>query len=290
MEEEIANLSGVKKVHRFIGKPIVFQIKNQDVNAYIVGFDRDDPIAGPQKMSSGSSDPQEGEIVIDRVLAKNKKLGLDDSIEIFGRTFKIVGIADGANMFLFQFSFINQSEALELFGQPGFSNFLLVETESVESTKEEINKMGGTEAWTRGDFVDKNRRLIDEVFLPIIKVLIAICTLVGTAVIGLTIYTSTIEKSREFGVIKAIGGSNFQIYRIIFEQALIAGVVGYFIGVGLTFLLLGIIPDLVPTFVTTLRLEDLLRVFLLSMAMSILASYIPVRRILSIDPAEVFRS
>lgn len=290
--EEIKNISGVKEVNRFIGRPVSYSLKGKDVNSFIVGYDTDKGIGGPQKIIAGHASPKEDQIVVDRVLARNHNLGVGDFIDLLGKKFEIVGIADGANMFLFQFSFINQQEAINLLKLGNLTNFFLVKVQSgqIETVRTEINKIDGVEANTRTEFVTKNRKVIDEVFIPIIQVLIGISILVGTAVIGLTIYTSTIEKSREFGVVKALGASNWQIYRIIFEQSLISGVIGYFVGVGFTYLALWAIPNFVAVFITVTRVEDLLLVFFIALFMSVVASYMPVRRIVSIDPALVFKS
>lgn len=291
-QDQIKAVSGVDQVYRFIGKPATFQIKGKDVNAYIIGFNADDGIANPKKIIAGKAKPGLGEAIIDKVMADSKGLNLDDTINIFDKSFKIVGISSGTNMFLFQFIFVSQEEAINLLKIQNFTNFFLVTVEpgEIDHVQEEINKIEGVEAMTKSEFVEKNRRQIDEVFLPIISVLILISVLVGTAVIGLTIYTATVEKSREFGVLKALGASNLQIYRIIFEQALISGLVGYVVGVGLTKALVTIIPNFVAVFVTYIRYQDLIGVFVLAMFMSLVASYIPVQRIVHIDPAEVFKS
>ncbi len=54
--------------------------------------------------------------------------------------------------------------------------------------------------------------------------------LVGIVVVAQTLYTSAMEHIKEFGTVKAIGGSNWDIYRILGEQALIAAVVGFALG------------------------------------------------------------
>ena len=54
--------------------------------------------------------------------------------------------------------------------------------------------------------------------------------LVGIVVVAQTLYTSAVEHVKEFGTVKAIGGSNWDIYRILGEQALIAAVVGFGLG------------------------------------------------------------
>lgn len=291
-EAKIQAISGVEKIYRFIGKPTNFQVKGKDVNSYIIGFDPTEKVAGPQKIIAGRGDPGTDEIVIDTVMAQSKHLSVGDNLEIFGRSFKIIGISQGSNMFLFQFAFINRAQAVKLLQIPDFTNFFLVKTEKgqAEYVKDQIDKIQGIEAFTKSEFVDKNRRQIDEIFLPIISVLIAISVLVGTAVIGLTIYTATVEKSREFGVLKALGASNMQIYRVIFEQSLVSGLIGYIIGVVFTKIIVTAIPHFVAVFITYIRYQDLAWVFVLAMTMSFLASYIPVQRIVRIDPAEVFKS
>ena len=52
----------------------------------------------------------------------------------------------------------------------------------------------------------------------------------GIVVVAQTLYTSAVEHVKEFGTVKAIGGSNWDIYRILGEQALIAAVVGFALG------------------------------------------------------------
>lgn len=290
--EQVREIAGVEEAHKFLGRPLQLSLKGEDTNVYIVGFDTSDPITGPKKIVEGSANPKQGEIVVDRVLAKNHNLVLGDFVEIFDKTFKIVGIADGANMFVFQFSFVNLEDAKEIFNTGELFTYYLLKVEPSQKQEviDQVNEIDGVSAYTKDDFVDKNKRFIDEVFLPIITVLVLISIFVGTTVIGLTIYTATIEKSREFGVIKALGASNMQVYRVIFEQALVSGAIGYVLGVGLTYFLLWLIPNYAPSFVTVTLLSDITLVLGISLLMSIVASYTPVRRIVKIDPALVFKS
>ncbi len=54
--------------------------------------------------------------------------------------------------------------------------------------------------------------------------------LVGIVVVAQTLYTSTMEHIKEFGTVKAIGGGNGDIYRILGKQATIAAVAGFVAG------------------------------------------------------------
>src|SRR3989344_7584310 len=124
----------------------------------------------------------------------------------------------------------------------------------------------------------------------IIFVLVLVSIAVGIAVIGLTIYTSTIEKAREYGVLKAIGLRNRQLYNVVIQQALITGVIGFVVGTGLAFGLGVSIGKYVPQFVSQIWCFDVVWILALTLLMSTLAAYIPIRRLARIDPAEVFRA
>lgn len=290
--KQIESVPGVANAHKFLGKPVQFSIKENNVNAYIVGYDTEDPVTGPQNIVEGTAKIGRGEIIVDKVLARNNNLVLGDLVEIFGKTYKVAGVEEGANMFVFQFSFITKEDAKQIFNSGDFFTYYLLKTKPglENSVIGEINQIPGVSAFTSKEFVDKNKSFIDEVFLPIITVLVIISIFVGTTVIGLTIYTATIEKAREFGVLKALGASNLQVYRIIFEQALVSGVIGFILGVGLTYFLLWLIPYYAASFVTVTLVSDIAWIFVVSLGMSIVASYTPVRRIVKIDPALVFKS
>jgi len=112
---------------------------------------------------------------------------------------------------------------------------------------------------------------------------------VGLAVAGLTIYTATVEKSREYGILKAEGFTNSFLYRVVFEQSLITGFLGFMLGAGLTLLVAPIAQDTVPQFVVFVRWQDILGIAGVTLLMALIAAYIPIRRMASIDPVTVFK-
>lgn len=114
-----------------------------------------------------------------------------------------------------------------------------------------------------------------------------LCCLVAIVVVAQTLYTSTVEHLREFGTVKAIGGSNWDIYRIIGRQALLAAVFGFVLGYVPARLFEPLIEKadlrlLVPT-------ELSLTVFVGTVALCLLAAAVSVRKVANIDPALVFR-
>jgi putative ABC transport system permease protein len=109
-------------------------------------------------------------------------------------------------------------------------------------------------------------------------------------VVGITIYTATVERVQEYGVLKAIGASAGQLFRIVLAQSAIVGVTGFAIGVPLTVGVNRLAERYVPEFVTLVLAGDVAAVFVAAVGMALLASLIPVRRLAGIDPASVFRA
>ena len=112
--------------------------------------------------------------------------------------------------------------------------------------------------------------------------------LVGIVVVAQTLYTSAVEHVKEFGTVKAIGGSNFDIYRILGEQALLAALVGFVLGAGLSFAMRPLMAKLFLTVLITPGFTA--AVFVGTVLMCLGAAMLSFRRVAGIDPALVFRA
>lgn len=284
-------LPGVAEARPFLGRQVAFQVNGREVTTFLVGYDRAGG-SGPVKLVEGRHVAGAGEIVLDRVFARSIGRSLGDELTILGQPLKVVGISTDGNVMVYQFSFVDLGQLREMLRSQQVNNYYLVsisENADTEQVRRSINAISGIQASTAAEFRDVNRRLVDEAFLPIIIVLVAVGIIIGIAVIGLTIYTGTIEKTREYAVLKAVGASNWRLYRIILEQAMIAGVLGYVVGVALAFGTMAVAQRTVPAFITDTRVADLALVLALALGMAAVASYVPLRRLLAIDPAIVFK-
>jgi putative ABC transport system permease protein len=232
-------------------------------------------------------------VVVDRVFAQEAGVGVGDTISVLGRRLVIQHVEPGGNP-LFEIAFLNGEDAAELLRTDGFVNFFLVVAEPgadvAELSSRAVAAVPGSRARTAAQFADATRELVNQGFLPVVGVLVGIGFAVGGAVIALTIYTATVEKARDFGVLKAIGASERFVYAIVVRQSLSIGVVGAALGVGASAVVATLVKDRVPEFVTDLRPLDAAGVFAIALLVSAVAALVPVRRISRIDPATVFRA
>ncbi|EKD78949.1 MAG: hypothetical protein ACD_41C00221G0003 [uncultured bacterium] len=290
--DQLRTIAGVSDVQALIGNRVVLDIAGAEVTTRVIGFDTEANIGGPVELVDGTALPQTGEIVIDEIMSREYDLALGDPLTIKDKTFTIVGIAVGGP--LFQQSYVTQADARALFNLQELTNFFIVsitDEAATETVLEDIETaVPGVDAQTTAEFATNNEKEIMDKFVPIIFVLVFIGFIVGVVIISLTIYTATLEKIREYGVLKAIGAPNIYLYRVVFVQSAMAGGMGFGLGVIVTFFTSDLVRNIEPMFVTLLKWQDVMSVAGLTLGMIVLAAYIPLRRVMKIDPAIVFKA
>ena len=120
-----------------------------------------------------------------------------------------------------------------------------------------------------------------------------IALMVGAVGIVTTLYTSVTERTREIGTIKALGAGNSFVLTMFLAEAMLIGVVGATCGAGLGILggyalmarFVSERPNLVPVF----RAEDLAFVWVITVALSLVAGLYPAWRAARISPMMALR-
>ena len=292
LDDELTKIKGVESAKPFNARRLAVSANGQDFQLYIVAYNSADESGKPAKVVQGKSIPAAGEIIVDR--SQSKKIKIGDSLDAAGQRLKVVGFSEGGDLIITSFAFTPPDELDKIQKLPNSVNNFWVSVSSGADINGVIRNIESAfpnvSAVTRDQFVRSNTKIVSDSFLPVILVLVLVSIAVGVAVIGLTIFTSTIEKAREYGVLKAIGLKNRQLYGIVIQQALIVGVIGFVVGTGLAFGLGASIGKYVPQFVSQIQFFDVVWILALTLLMSALAAYIPIRRLARIDPAEVFRA
>jgi len=264
------------------------------MDMHFVGFDPEKGIAGPIKMVEGKGKPGPGEVIVDKALVKRYDVHLNDIISAGGKRWTVVGVSEGGDFVVSMTVFVSLEEAQTTLRMENLATFIGIQladgVNPDEFAAETEKQIPQAVAFTRAEFTAATREIILGNILPILLVVLVLAFIVGLAISGLTIYTATIEKGREYGIIKAVGFKNSYLYRLVFEQALVTGALGFVIGVSLTLIAGPLLIRLAPQFVTLVRWQDMLVVFGATIVMSLVSGYIPVRRLAAIDPVEAFKA
>lgn len=113
--------------------------------------------------------------------------------------------------------------------------------------------------------------------------------IVGTVVVGQILYSSVTDHLKEFGTMKAMGSSDWFIYRIILEQALWMALLGYLPGMGLC-LSLGAWTMNAQAIQILIKPITAAGVFLVTVTMCSGAAVFAIQKVTRLDAALVFKS
>lgn len=261
--------------------------------AYIIGLPEKASLGSPWNVSLGRGLPEEGEAVMDRSVAEKSGVGVGDDIEILGEEFEVVGLTEETSSLTNSIAFISDDDFENMRNSADTFSFLLVkvqERQSPEVVAERIEKtMRDVTAQTRLQFAGQERKVIKDMSTDIITIMNLIGFLIGLAVMALTVYTSTLSRRREYGMLKALGARNKDLYLTVLAQAIISVVLGFVFGLVVTISLTLVLP--LTSFNLTLEIspESLLKVGIFSLVIATFSAAIPIRQIAGLDPAMVFR-
>ena len=110
---------------------------------------------------------------------------------------------------------------------------------------------------------------------------------VGVVVVAQTLYTSTMEHIKEFATVKAIGGTNRDIYAILGKQAAIAAVAGFALGSVLSYGLRPVMAGIDLKLI--IAPQTAACVFVGTLVLCVGAAALSFRKVARLDPAIVFR-
>ena len=122
-----------------------------------------------------------------------------------------------------------------------------------------------------------------------ILLMTVISFIVGLSISGQTFYTFILENLDKFGALKAIGAKNYELIVMIIFQAGFTALTGYGFGVGLCTLMIALAKLRLPNYASTITYTNLAIAFFMVLIITAVSSYIGIRRVLKIEPFDVFR-
>ena len=264
----------------------------------VVGFDLDGGIGGPWNVVAGSiADLRMPDaIMLDRIYAE--KLGVDrigQTAEIAGIRARIVGFTDGIRAFTqspYIFTSLKTARRYAHFDD-NQTTYLVVRAAPGADRAALLSKLRAalpvTDVWPAGTFSSMTSRywlLTTGAGLALI-VGAGLGIVVGIAIVAQTLYAATVERLSEYATLVAIGAPNSYLNQIVLRQGLISGVFGYAIGIAVAFVAVLAAADSTASLVLPWDLA--LEVAFVALVMCVIASFVAIHKIKTIDPTTVFR-
>lgn len=297
---DVEAIAGVKEAHPITGFWVIYGPKGNKFPVLLLVYDT---LGGPTHIIDGHAIRSGKDVVIDIGLAKRFNLKPGDPFVISEFEFHIAGITSGSSALFSTFAYVNYDGLIDLLLEsqiaPDISTFPLVSFLLVEldknadpaTVRESIERrISVVDVFTPQQLANKDKQLGEELFGPIMGVLISLSYVIGMLVIGLIIYSDVSARRRNFGVMKALGFRLSHIARGVLAQTLMLVVVAIPLGVFFAYLVAEAIEWSMPVYlVHVFDVTGLWRTFIGVMVMTMLGSLLPLRVIARTDPMLAFQ-
>jgi putative ABC transport system permease protein len=293
--ERVRQVAGVAEAVGVLYANAGVEVGDTLVFSYIFGTDPDAPFGGPWSLVEGTANLAPNEVVIDHVLAGRHGLGLGDTVNILGHDLTIAGLSEGTFGIATSIAFVNKTALARLMDvPPQAASYVLIQpdpTVDPETLAERLRAAApDANLMTQADFVASDQEMIRQMGVDVVRAMNMVAYAIGLLVIGLTIYTATLERAREYGVLKAIGADNRRLLSIVFAQAFAGTGLGYLVGVGLAYGTAALVSRLFPEMMVLIEPGQLLREIPILALITALAALLPIGRVTRLDPMVVFRA
>ena len=208
----------------------------------------------------------------------------------------IVGISKVAMSSLFGLPtlYTTYNRAIQYIPNPRYTvSYVLVEPKTpgdIPRIKKQVEALGYL-AMTKDEFMQRSISFyIYQTGMGTNLLIMTVITFfVGLSISGQTFYTFILENLERFGALKALGTKDSELVGMILFQATFTALTGYGLGVGLCTLFIYIAKVRLPSYFATITYTNLLLALGMVLIIDAVSSYAGVRRVLRIEPFEIFR-
>jgi ABC-type antimicrobial peptide transport system permease subunit len=234
------------------------------------------------------------QIMLGRLMADNLNIDVGDTIEVMSSRFRVVGIYESGTGFMELGGIVSLRDGQTISGKPRKVGLYMVKVKDPSQAQEVVEMINarfpevhaaltGEFAEQMPDFEASNAMMAGISFLAI---------MVGGVGVMNTMLMSVLERTREIGVLRALGWRRSRILRMIMTEALLLGVFGAIAGILIAFGL-GDLLIRAPMLGDLLELKWESDIFInaisLAIFLGVLGGFYPAFRATRLQPVEALR-
>ena len=301
VEEHMGPLNSADGLRQNSASPLVFAqarpvIRGKPSKAIVVGY-RPGKLGGPKYVLEGRMfdksefDNYSPEYVppLQVVVDEKMKLEIGERIVIGGKELKVVGKVKSL-MFVLDtpllFMDVRTAQYVLLGSYPRVNMMIAKAAENIAATDVAKHLQN---AWTIE--VRTLQQTIDDIIdyyvvspMRAVTFLRVMLWLAAGILVGMITYVTTLEKTQEIGVLKAIGASNMYVMQLILKQVILISVIGVLCGLILAFIFAAVAPIFV-----SIHLLESITVAVISFIVCCFSGYLAARKAVAVDPMLAFR-
>lgn len=225
-----------KMPHVTVVSPVIWQIATGGGLEVIDGIDIKtfQALGGPFQYLSGGPFRGPDDVLVDDYIARQKQVKVGNSMTILNHAFRVCGIIEngrGAR------KFVPMETLQDLLGAANKASVFYVKLDNpanAEQVVKAVKSQPGMETYSvlsTQDYLSMMTPSNLPGFRPFIGVVIGVSVIIGFLVIFQAIYTAVMERTREIGILKAMGASKLYIVNVVLRETLLLAVGGIIVGV-----------------------------------------------------------
>lgn len=193
------------------------------------------PFAGPD------------DVIVDEYYARQNELKVGGQMELMNRNWRVAGIVEAGKLSRI---FVDMKVLQDLTGATGKLSQIYVKLDDSAATAGVIAKLKAALPDYNIYSTEELVSLISVNNIPGLKafiaVIISLAIIIGFLVVFLSMYTAVLERTREIGILKAIGASPSYVLSVLLRETVILAIAGSFVGILLSYATRWTIHSLIP--------------------------------------------
>jgi putative ABC transport system permease protein len=279
--DQISRMPGVAAV-----APVLIVVDTRNFNViYGIQYQRFTALSDGFTFLDGGPFRASNQAIADDLAAGSRHLHVGDMTTLMNRQFQISGIVvhgKGARFF------IPMDTAQDIAGSDGrVSMFYVKSTGDTEGQRSRIVKMlPGYSVRTMAEYLTLMTSQNLPELRPFIRSFVGLGVAISFLVVLMTMHTMVLERTREIGILKALGSTKFDICWFIFVETMVMAVLGILAGLVITFSVCRLLHHTSPTLQIEIDPAWIVRAILLTILGSVAGGVFPAFRAAQSDPVD----
>jgi ABC-type antimicrobial peptide transport system permease subunit len=234
------------------------------------------------------------QIMIGQQFAQARNLSVGNILTLSGASFRIVGIYEHSLATFEMGGVISLRDAQKFTGHPGKVTFFSVSLHDPLQADEVLEKINNQfpdlHASLSGDFASESPNIQSANILS--NVISFLAVIVGGVGMMNTMLMSTLERTREIGVLRALGWRRRDILSLILKESILLGSSGGLMGIVLSFNIITVIQSVLihdESIKLSWTMENLIRALVVSLGLALIGGIYPALRATGLQPVEALR-
>lgn len=229
------------------------------------------------------------DVIVDDIFARTGNNKVGDQISILNHQFRICGIVEHGKGGR---KFVPLPTLDALTGSPGNASIFYLKLDNLENealVEQEIKNtpgMGAYQVQTMQDLISQMSPNRYPGLEPALDTVIGIALIIGFLVIFQSMYTAVMERTREIGILKALGASRGYIIAVILRETGMLAAGGILLGIALSYVVREGVLAKFPTIAFSITPHWLLWATLLSFLSALIGAIYPAYKAALKDPID----